>query len=264
MSKPKSLRHLKTITFQKKDKTIFISLNRPEKRNALNPELIQDLLSAFEQVNSDSSGQLVVLSGKGSVFCAGADLRWLSDEKLFNKPALHQLFSLLKLISDCKLPVVAVVHGHAVGGGIGLLSVCDMVIAEENTGFCFSETRLGLVPSIISPFIIRKTGGDRVKPYMLSALFFSTSEAQKLGLVHFTGNQVKCDQYLNKLVNNFKSLDPYALIQTKKLLRDIDALPIDKVQEQCVDLIAAIRKRDSVKQRIKKLFQKTNTRSDNQ
>ena len=254
---------MKTITFQKKDEIVFISLNRPEKRNALNPELIQELLSTFEKVNSDSSVQLIVLSGEGSVFCAGADLKWLSDEKLFNKTALNQLFSLLKFISDCKVPVLGVVHGHAVGGGIGLLSVCDIVIAEKNTKFCFSETRLGLVPSIISPFIIRKTGVSRVKPYMLSALFFSTSEAQELGLVHFIGSQTECDQYLNGLIDNFKTLDLSALIQTKKLLKDIDAVPIDETQEQCVNLIADIRKRDSVKQRINKLFKKNSNVSGN-
>ncbi len=254
---------MKTITFQKTDETVFISLNRPEKRNALNPELIQELLSVFEKVNSDSSVQLVVLSGKGSVFCAGADLKWLSDEKLFNKTVLNQLFSLLKLINDCKVPVLGVVHGHVVGGGIGLLSVCDIVIAEVNTKFCFSETRLGLVPSIISPFIIRKTGISHVKPYMLSALSFSAREAQKLGLVHFIGSQKDCDQYLNKLKDNFKTLDLYALIQTKELLKNVDTIPIDETQKRCVDLIADIRKRDSVKQRIKKLFQKTNNVSDN-
>ena len=247
---------MKKITLQKKDGTIFVSLNRPEKRNALDPELIQELLSAFEQINSRSSVQLVVLSGEGSVFCAGADLKWLSDEKLFNKTALNQLFSLLKLMSECKVPVLAVVHGHAVGGGIGLLSVCDVVIAEENTKFCFSETRLGLVPSIISPFIIKKTGISQVKPYMLSALFFSAREAKELGLVNFIGNQSDCDQFLNKWINNFKTLDLYALTQTKKLLKNISGLSIDEVQEQCVELIANIRKRDSVKQRIKKLFQK--------
>ena len=193
----------------------------------------------------------------------GQILKWLSDEKLFNKTALNQLFSLLKLVSDCKVPVLGVAHGHAVGGGIGLLSVCDIVIAEANTRFCFSETRLGLVPSIISPFIIRKTGVSQVKPYMLNALFFSAREAQKLGLVHFMGSQAECDQYLNELIDNFKTLDLYALIQTKKLLKDMDTIPIDENQRHCVDLIADIRKRDSVKQRIKKLFQKTNNVSDN-
>ena len=254
---------LKTITFQKKNETIFITLNRPEKRNALNPELIQNLLFAFDKVNSDSSIQTIVLSGKGPVFCAGADLQWLSDEKLFNKTALNQLFSLLKLINDCKVPVLGMAHGHAVGGGIGLLSVCDIVVAEENTKFCFSETRLGLVPSIISPFIIKKTGMSKVKPYMLNALSFSTKEAKELGLVHFIGEQSDCDQYLNKLIDNFKTLDLYALIQTKNLLKDIDTIPIDKTQKQSVKLIADIRKRDSVKQRIKKLFQKPKDMLDN-
>ena len=254
---------MKTITFQKTDETVFISLNRPEKRNALNPELIHDLLSAFNEVNSDQSVRSVVLSGKGPVFCAGADLKWLSNEKLFNKAALNQLFSLLKLISDCNVPVLGMVHGHAVGGGIGLLSVCDIVIAEVNTKFCFSEARLGLVPSIISPFIIRKTGVSQAKPYMLNALFFSTKEAKELGLVHFIGSQSDCDQYLNKLISNFKQLDMYALVQTKKLLKNISDLSIDKTRKQCVNLIANIRQRDSVKQRINILLKKTNGVSDN-
>ena len=131
-----------------------------------------------------------------------------------------------------------------------------LLLQKKIQNFVFQKPRLGLVPSIISPFIIKKTGVSQVKPYMLSALFFSAREAKELGLVNFIGNQSDCDQFLNKWINNFKTLDLYALTQTKKLLKDISGLSIDEVQEQCVELIANIRKRDSVKQRIKKLFQK--------
>ena len=245
---------MRAIELQKKDEIIFISLNRPKKRNALNPDLIEDLFSVFKKTRSDSSLRAVVLSGEGPAFCAGADLKWLSNEKLFNKTALKQLFSLLKLMSDYPLPIVGMAHGYAIGGGIGLLSVCDIVIAEQNTQFRFSETQLGLVPSIISPFIIKKMGISHAKMYMLSALAFSAEEAKLGGLVHFIGSSSACDQYLKRLLDNFKKLDLQALRKTKALLNSIVDRPLQDIQSQCVDLIADMRKSSSAKKRISKLF----------
>ncbi len=205
---------------------LFIRLNRPEKRNALNPQMIRDLLSVFKKKKWDPFTKGIVLSGEGKAFCSGADLKWMADESLFTLEELENLFSLFEAIALCPLPVIALVQGFAVGGGLGLLSVSDVVIAEESAQFRFSETRLGLVPSVISPFVLKKIGLSQAKFLMLSALPFSAQQAKEVGLVHFTGSKEKCDQFLETLLQNFKELDSSAVSKTKEWLNSLSLLTV--------------------------------------
>ena len=203
---------------------LFVRLNRPEKRNALNPQMIRNLLSVFKKKKWDPFTRGIVLSGEGKAFCSGADLKWMADESLFTLEELENLFSLFEAIALCPLPVIALVQGFAVGGGLGLLSVSDVVIAEESAQFRFSETRLGLVPSVISPFVLKKIGLSQAKFLMLSALPFSAQQAKEVGLVHFTGSKEKCDQFLEALLQNFKELDSSAVSKTKEWLNSLSLL----------------------------------------
>ena len=243
------------VQFKIENEVLFLKLNRPEKRNALNPEVISNLLSFFKKSEWDPSIRAIVLSGEGKAFCSGADLNWMSDESAFTMKEMENLFSLFEAIMSCPLPVISLVHGFAVGGGLGLLSVSDVVIAEEKTLFRFSETRLGLVPSVISPFVLRKIGLSQAKFLMLSALPFSAKQAQQIGLAHFTGSQKECDTFLNKLLNNFKELDSSAVAKTKKWLHSAYALPLSKVKEEGVFLISEARKNSSARKRIKHLLE---------
>ena len=242
------------VNFKTEKEALFIKLNRPEKRNALNPQLIRELLSFFEKDQWDSSVRAIVLSGEGKSFCSGADLKWLADESLFTDKELENLFSLFEAIISCPLPVVTMVHGSTVGGGLGLLSVSDVVIAEEHSWFRFSETKLGLVPSVISPFVLRQMGMSRTKFLMLSALSFSAKQAQDMGLVHFVGEQSECDAFLKTLLENFKKLDSLAVSKTKKWLHSIYSLSLSQVKEGAVSLISEARKSDSARRRIKNLL----------
>ena len=234
---------------------LFLKLNRPEKRNALNPDLIGELLSFFKESKWDSSVKTIVLSGEGKAFCSGADLKWMSDESAFNSKEMENLFSLFEAILSCPLPLISLVHGFAVGGGLGLLSVSDVVIAEENTQFQFSETKLGLIPSVISPFIVRKIGLSQAQFLMLSALPFSPQKAQEIGLSHFFGSQEECDIFLQKILNNFKQLDIFAVSKTKKWLNSIYSLPLSQVKKEGVSLISEARKSPSSRKRIKILLE---------
>ncbi len=262
-----------------------IILNRPEKRNALNPKMIGELLSFFKKQQWSSSTRVIMLSGEGKAFCSGADLKWMADESLFTSEELENLFSLFEAITLCPLPVVTLVQGFAVGGGLGLLSVSDVVIAEENTQFLFSETKLGLVPSIISPFVLKKIGLSQAKFLMLSALPFSARQAKEIGLIHFTGSQEKCDDFSEKLLKHFKELDGPAVSKTKKWLNFLGSLPFSRVnyarwesaelsdnrlsdedykslkfskkrslKTESVRIISSARKSESAQQRIKKLI----------
>ena len=242
------------VEFQEKEEVVFIKLNRPEKRNALNPELIKVLLSFFKEKKWDSSVKAIVFSGKGKAFCSGADLKWLKDEAVFTGTELENLFFLFSAIESCSLPVVAQVHGFAVGGALGLLSVSDVVITEENSYFRFSETKLGLVPSIISSFVLRKIGLSQARFLMLSALPFSAKKAYDIGLSHFTGTQNECDVFLKKLLQSFKELDAVAVSQTKAWLNSIYALPVSQVKTGSVKLISEARKTDSARKRINLLL----------
>ncbi len=238
---------------------VFVTLNRPEKRNALDPQLIGELLVFFEEKQWDSSIKTIVLSGAGKSFCSGADLKWMAEESLFTEEKLKSLFLLLEAVESCPLPVLALVHGFAVGGGLGLLSVADVVIAEEDSRFCFSETRLGLVPSIISPFVLKKIGLSQARFLMLSALPFSARQAREMNLVHFTGSKKECDDFLEILLKNFKELDSSAVAKTKKWLnflstRSSGADLSGEVKKECVRIISEFRKSKSARQRIKNLL----------
>ncbi len=244
----------------KKD-AVFITLNRPEKRNALTPQLIGELLSFFKEKKWNPKTKALVLKGAGKAFCAGADLKWMADDRLFTDRELKKLFLLLEAIDSCPLPVVALVQGFAVGGGLGLLAVSDIVIAESKTRFLFSETKLGLVPSIISPFVLKKIGLSHSRFFMLSALSFSADEARQIGLAHFTGSKKECGVFLKKLLKNFENVHIPALSQTKKWLNTLytspapPALP-NKLKEQCVRIISKARKTAPARQKIKKLLNK--------
>ena len=248
------------VNFKKEDGIVFIKLNRPDKRNALNPDMIQLLLSFFQKEKWDNFIKAVVISGEGKAFCSGADLKWLGDESLFTKQELENLFSLFEAMESAPVPIVALVHGFAVGGGLGLLSVSDVIIVEENSQFCFSETKLGLVPSIISPFVLRKIGLSQARFLMLSALTFSAQKAKEIDLAHFVGTKEECDTFLNKLLDSFKKLDPIAVGKTKAWLNSISSLPVSQCKEEGVFIISSARKTDSAKKRIKKLLSGSSTK----
>ena len=236
------------------NEVVFVTLNRPEKRNALNPPLIKELLCFFKEPGWSSSTKVVVLSGAGKAFCSGADLKWLVNSSAFSVKDLGQLFSLLQTMENCPLPVVALVRGFAVGGGLGLISTADVVIAEESTVFRFSETHLGLVPSIISPFVLKKIGLSWARFLMLSAKAFSAREAYERGLVHFVGTEESCALFKETLLKDFKKLDPLALSKTKSWLNHLSSLTFPSLKEEALHLINESRKNPIVAKRITKLL----------
>ncbi len=242
------------VQFQKKEGIASLTLDRPEKRNALNPELINALRSAFRDIESDPSLKAVVLSGAGKSFCSGADLHWLKDDKLFSKKEVASLFSLYKAVKDCPIPVIALAHHFVVGGGLGLLSACDIAIVEKDTQFRFSETHLGLVPSVISPFVLRKISLSWASFFMLTAMPFSAKKALEISLVHFVGSQSECNEFLKKILKQFDLLDQKAVSKTKKLLNTIYLSPVEKVKTQCVKIIHEARKEAETKKRIQSLL----------
>ena len=157
-------------------KITTITLNRPDMHNAMNDVMIAELTLVFQKISEQDNVRVVILRGKGKSFCAGADLNYMKDIAKFgfdeNVKDGEKLATLYKTIYDCPIPTLAVVHGSAFGGANGLLAACDIVIAEENTTFAFSEVKLGIAPATISPFVIKRIGEFGAKELMMTGRTF--------------------------------------------------------------------------------------------
>lgn len=199
-----------------------ISLNRPELHNAMNDVMIADLTHAFQQIPEDKSVRLIVLRGKGKSFCAGADLNYMKSIAQFgfeeNEKDGKKLASLFQSIYECPLPTLAIVHGAAYGGANGLLAACDIVVAEENTIFAFSEVKLGIAPATISPFVIKRIGEFGAKELMMTGKRFKGEEAEKWKLVNHAVAEDKLEEEANRLIKQILTSGPEAVKATKKLV----------------------------------------------
>lgn len=166
----------------------IVTLNRPEVRNAFHPLMVEEITDVFQQINRDEKIKAVIFKGEGTAFCAGADLSWMKDMINYtvdeNKLDSEKLWDMFESIQNCMCPIIGIAHGAVFGGALGLLACCDYVYAEHKTQFCFSEVKLGLIPAVISGFILRKCPEAYVRPYMLSADIFNTTSAIHMGLVH--------------------------------------------------------------------------------
>ena len=165
-----------------------ITLNRPEVRNAMNAAFIRDLADAVETVGADESVRVVMLTGRGKGFCAGADLAWMRETSDYSVEENYadsvRLGRMLNRLNALPKPVIGLINGHAFGGGIGLVSCCDIAIASSAAKFSLSEVRLGLTPATISPYVVRKIGQSHARRYFLTAEVFDAARAAEIGLVH--------------------------------------------------------------------------------
>lgn len=204
-----------------------ITLNRPEVRNAFNEELIAALTAWARSVRADGPVRIAVLAGAGKAFCAGADLTWMSkmvaysrDENVRDARAMAEMYEALDRLP---IPLVGRVHGAALGGGVGLVAVCDMVVAAENAIFGFTEVKLGIVPAVISPYVLSKTGPSAARELFLTGARFSAARAREIGLAHAVGDEAELDRMVGKYVNDLLSSAPQAVAAAKRLIRDVTA-----------------------------------------
>jgi methylglutaconyl-CoA hydratase len=197
-------------------------LNRADLHNAFNAELIEELIAAFEV---SSQIRLVILSGRGASFCAGADLNWMKSMKDYSKEENFQdskrLAKLFSTINDCPVPVIGRVNGHALGGGVGLVSVCDYVVSVPEAFFGFTEVRLGLIPAVISPYCISKIGESHARAWMLSGERFLAAEAHRMGLVHEVVEASALEEKIESLKNRFLAAGPEAARVAKSLIKSV-------------------------------------------
>lgn len=209
-----------------------ITLARPDTHNALNAALIEELTACFEQLAEDENVRVVVLTGEGRSFCAGADIGYMRDTARFsyeeNLEDARRLAAMFRAVDECPKPVVARVRGAAIGGGVGLVAVADIVVAEERTKFAFSEVRLGIAPATIAPFVVRKIGYSHARALMLSGERFDVRKAREIGLVHEIVAEDGLDAAVAAKVDEVLAGGPYALAAVKILLREIETVePMD-------------------------------------
>lgn len=207
-------------------------LNRPNRHNAFNPEMIEELSVEFKRLSTDSSVRVVVLKGEGNSFCAGADIKWMrvaadyTEEE--NEKDAFVLAEMLRTLYELPQYTLAIARGNIIGGGIGLVAACDDAIAKEPSTFRFSEVALGLTPATISPFVIQKIGANKSRSLFVSAQAFDGKTARKLGLVRFLfKKQRDLDECQELLVNEALKNAPGAVRDAKKLVNEISNIPIN-------------------------------------
>jgi methylglutaconyl-CoA hydratase len=216
---------------EQNNQVLTLTLSRPEVSNALNAELIALLNECVLMAHESDDIRAVVLRGEGKNFSAGADLSWMRSMKALstedNVQDAKALASLMHNLAHCRKPVIAVVQGAIMGGGVGLAACADIVIADENAFFALSETRLGLSPATISPFVVNAMGARQANRYMLTGERFTAAKAMALGLVHEVASQPELESQLDSIVNHLLQGGPASHRKIKKLVRDVKARPVD-------------------------------------
>jgi methylglutaconyl-CoA hydratase len=206
------------------DSVLRITLNRPTVRNAFDEEVIAAMTSAAKAA-TDPSVRAVVLAGAGQSFCAGADLAWMTKAIAYtreeNRRDAEDLARMLELLDTLPVPLNARVHGAALGGGAGLVAVSDIAIAADDTVFGFTETKLGIIPAVISPYVLAKIGSSAARELFLTGRRFTAKRARRIGLVHRTVARSKLDETVDEYLEEVLTSGPRAVSAAKELLREI-------------------------------------------
>ena len=234
-----------TIEIHKEKDIVTIYLNRPEVHNAMNEQLMKELTICFKDISSDNSIRVIILSGKGKSFCAGADLNWMKSIAKYsmeeNIEDSRLLLNLYETIYNCPKPVIGRVNGHAFGGGLGLFAVCDIVIAVPDCKFAFSEVKLGIIPSVISTYIVRKTGLANMRRLFITGERFDSNYAKEVGLIDFVAPEEEIDKKVQKYVDLLYSSGPKAIEEIKELVNTCEKMDRDDFKEHTVKKISELR-----------------------
>jgi methylglutaconyl-CoA hydratase len=223
-----------------------VTLNRPDVKNAFNEQLIAEIAAAMTALSKDGAARIVVLQGAGDAFCAGADLSWMKRAAAFsadeNRADARRLAAMLNSIYACEKPVIALVQGACMGGGVGLASACDIVIAAEDAFFALSEVRLGIIPAVISPFVLEAIGARQARRFFLTGERFDAAKAKEIGLAHMVCLRAQLEATLDGVVKNLLTCGPAAQKEAKALIRAVSGRPVDDaVMEETAGIIARVR-----------------------
>ncbi len=240
----------KTVILETDDRGVAsLTLNRPDIHNAFDDVLIGHMLKALETVDADPEIRVLVLRSEGRSFSAGADLNWMRRMAGYDREENHkdamQLAALMAKLNRLNKPTIARVQGAALGGGVGLVSCCDMAVGSEKAIFALTEVRLGLLPAVISPYVIAAIGERAARRYILTGERFDAAEAQRIGLLHQVLAENQLDDALNSLLENLLKGGPRALTAAKSLIFAVSRQPTtEAVIADTADRITNIRASD--------------------
>lgn len=234
------------IEVTRKDSVATVTMNRPDVHNAFNDEMIKEISGAFKALGEDDSVRVVILASNGKSFCAGADLNWMSRmmEYTYEENVIDALglANMLKTIHDCPKPVIARVHGAAFGGGVGLISACDFGVCVENVIFGLTEVKLGIIPAVISPFVLKKLPPAAAQRYFMTAERFSADEARHVGLIAEVRPSVEAmDECLDTIIQSILANGPEAVAASKVLINEVLGIRWDETLQKVSEMIATRR-----------------------
>ncbi|MZR61660.1 enoyl-CoA hydratase/isomerase family protein [Alcanivorax sp. DP30] len=226
-----------------------ITLDNPDKRNAFDDSIIASLTKAFKSAGNDDAVRVVVLQAAGKHFSAGADLNWMRAmgklDPQQNRDDALRLAGLMQAIDQCPKPVIARVQGAAFGGALGLICAADMAVAAENARFCLSEVKLGIVPAVISPYVVRAMGARQANRYFMTAEVIPADRALSLGIAQEVVPESELDTTVDALVDALLSAAPRAQIEARDLIARVSHGPIDQAMlDHTANLIARLRTGD--------------------
>ncbi|MEX0880919.1 MAG: enoyl-CoA hydratase-related protein [Thermoanaerobaculia bacterium] len=237
-----------------------LSLHRPDVRNAFNDVLIEELSRAFAEVGNDPGTRVVVLAGEGPSFCAGADVAWMRKAggytRAENEADAERMARMLRSIDACPKPVVALAHGAAIGGGVGLVAAADIAIAAEGTVFALAEVKLGILPSVISPYVLRAIGPRFARDLFLTGDRFDAAEARRIGLVHQVVPAAELEAAGQKKVASLLTSGPEAVGIAKRLIEQVAGRTPEEVMPLTVRTIAERRASEEAREGLTAFLEK--------
>jgi methylglutaconyl-CoA hydratase len=235
----------RTVRVETAGKIGRVTFCRPEVHNAFNDQVIDEMTFAFKRLKTDSDVRVVILSGDGKSFCAGADLNWMRRVKdsAFedNLDEARRLADLFWDIYSFPKPVVGRINGAAIGGGTGFVAVTDIAVAAQSAVFSFSEVKIGVVPACISPYVIKRVGEGKAREFFLTGERLTSDRALEAGLVNRAVPDEMLDATVNGLVESLLSSGPEAIRVCKELLQTVPALTVDDFKEYTARVIAELR-----------------------
>jgi methylglutaconyl-CoA hydratase len=249
-----------SVLIERDGSVLRITLNRPDVRNAIDEEVIGALSSAATAAADDRSLRAIVLAGNGKAFCAGADVGWMAKAIAYshheNLSDAEDLARLMERLDTLPVPVIGRVQGSALGGGVGLAAICDIVVAADDAVFGLTEVKLGILPAVVAPYVLRKVGISAARELFLTGVRFDASRAKEIGLVHEVVPADTLDAAVTRRIKEVLTASPAGVARAKALIREIAGAPPDHVIGVTTNAIAAQRVSDEGQEGLRAFLEK--------
>jgi len=247
------------ISYTLKDSIGIIKLNRPDKRNALHPDLVKQMKEKLNEIRDDDNVKVLIITGEGKAFCAGADLTYLNELRNFssieNETDSEDLAELFLMIYKFQKPIIAAVNGAAIAGGCGLASVCDLIVADvDHSSFGYSEVKIGFLPAIVSIFIIKRIGEGIARQLLLTGEIISGKRAYDIGFANYLYNNA-LDGAI-KVASNICNNSVFSVKETKSMINSVSGLSVEEAVNYCIRLNTISRSTEDFKREIESFLKK--------